>query len=106
MALRKVGNSSRLRRALSGGLEGAADAVTLQALLSGEEEEAFPVQPDAGPGTVPDDPFSVAIDSGVETGLEGGDGEFDMDELLRLILAGFKEQPIRGPQSRGGSGGF
>ncbi len=79
MALRKVGDSSRLKRALSGGLEGFADATSLQALLGGGDQ-AFPTQG----GTVPEDPFGVSIDSGME-----GFGTDPIEELIRKLIEGF-----------------
>ena len=74
MGLRKLG-PSRVMRALSGGLEGASDAVSLQQLLSGEE--AFPVQPDSPAGGTPEDPFAVSIGAGEEG---------DDDEFIRFIM--------------------
>ena len=113
MPLRQVGNSSLLRRILSGAAGGFANASTLQALLGqqggGDEvdplqallgqggEEAFPVMQE---GTVPEDPFGVAIDSG-QLGQEGGDESFE--ELIRRLL---QNMPIGGAGGQGGIGGF
>ena len=100
MPLRQVGNSSLLRRILSGAAGGFANASTLQELLGqqGGGEEAFPVMQE---GTVPEDPFGIAIDSGQLGQEQGGDESFE--ELIRRLL---QNMPIGGAGGQGGIGGF
>ena len=94
MALRKVGDSSRLKRTLSGFGRGVGKATTLQALLGGQgEDEAFPVGDNPFPfpeGGSPD-PDSDLFGLSPEADFQGapppelGVNPIDLEELKRLI---------------------
>lgn len=92
MALRKVGNSSLLKRILSGAIGGIGSAAQLEGLLA-EDQEDFPGEEGQG---IPDflDPAQAEFDVGLpsspppELTADSGfvdESGVDIQELLRLM---------------------
>ena len=116
MPLNKVGNSSALKRALSGALGGASNALTLQALLAGTGEAGIPGEEEiAGPGAVnplsgigalpqvtgqPPDAGQIPDLDGTGQGLTIGQPGFDesgsLQEMIRKLIASLGRGNIGG----------
>lgn len=80
MALRQVGNSSTLKRILSGALGGGSDALNLQALL-GQQQPEGEEAPQIGPSSFGPAPFEPVSPGGPV----GGDGELSIEDILALL---------------------